>query len=32
MLETRGIAWPWLMHFLPDVVVFFSYALLRVKG
>jgi membrane protease YdiL (CAAX protease family) len=32
MLETRGIAWPWLIHFLPDVVIFLSYALLRVKG
>ncbi len=32
MLETRGIAWPWLIHFLPDVVIFFSYALLRMKG
>ena len=32
MLETRGFAWPWLIHFLPDVVVFFSYALLRVKA
>lgn len=32
MLETRGIAWPWLIHFLPDVVVFFSYALLRMKA
>lgn len=32
MLETRGIGWPWLIHFLPDVVVFFSYALLRMKA
>jgi membrane protease YdiL (CAAX protease family) len=32
MLETRGIAWPWLIHFLPDVVIFISYALLRVKA
>ena len=32
MLETRGIGWPWLMHFLPDVMIFFSYALLRVKA
>ena len=32
MLETRGIAWPWLIHFLPDVVIFLSYALLRVKA
>jgi membrane protease YdiL (CAAX protease family) len=26
MLETRGLAWPWFMHFVPDVVVFASYA------
>jgi len=28
MLETRGMLAPWIIHFLPDVVVFFSYALL----
>ena len=28
MLETRGFLWPWFIHFVPDVVVFFSYALL----
>ena len=27
MLETRGMVWPWLMHFVPDVFIFFSYAL-----
>jgi hypothetical protein len=27
MLETKGLFWPWLIHFLPDVVIFFSYAL-----
>jgi hypothetical protein len=32
MLETKGIAWPWLIHFLPDVVIFLSYALMRVKA
>jgi len=26
MLETKGFLWPWLIHFLPDVVIFFSYA------
>jgi membrane protease YdiL (CAAX protease family) len=32
MLETRGMLVPWLIHFLPDVVVFFSYALAFVKS
>lgn len=27
MLETKGFLWPWLIHFLPDVMIFFSYAL-----
>jgi membrane protease YdiL (CAAX protease family) len=27
MLETRGLFWPWLIHFVADVVVFLSYAL-----
>lgn len=27
MLETKGLLSPWLIHFLPDVVIFFSYAL-----
>ncbi len=30
MLETKGFVWPWIIHFVPDVVVFFSYALLFV--
>ena len=32
MLETRGFVWPWLIHFVPDAVIFFSYALLFVQG
>ncbi|MGB8984410.1 MAG: CPBP family intramembrane glutamic endopeptidase [Anaerolineales bacterium] len=32
MLETKGFVWPWTIHFLPDVVVFFSYALLYVQA
>ncbi len=32
MLETKGIAWPWIIHFAPDVVIFMSYALLFVKS
>jgi membrane protease YdiL (CAAX protease family) len=31
MLETKGFFWPWLIHFLPDVVIFFSYAVLWVR-
>jgi membrane protease YdiL (CAAX protease family) len=31
MLETKGFLWPWLIHFLPDVVIFFSYAMVWVK-
>ena len=27
MLETKGLLWPWFIHFVPDVVVFLSYAL-----
>jgi membrane protease YdiL (CAAX protease family) len=30
MLETKGFLWPWIIHFIPDVVIFFSYALLFV--
>jgi membrane protease YdiL (CAAX protease family) len=26
ILETKGIFWAWFIHFLPDVVIFFSYA------
>jgi hypothetical protein len=32
MLETRGMRWPWLIHFFPDVVIFISYALLYVQS
>jgi CAAX protease family protein len=31
MLETRGFLWPWLIHFLPDVVIFFSYAIVWIR-
>lgn len=31
MLETKGMLWPWFIHFVPDVVIFFSYALLFVR-
>jgi membrane protease YdiL (CAAX protease family) len=31
MLETKGILWPWTIHFVPDVVIFSSYALLYVR-
>lgn len=31
MLETGGFLWPWLIHFLPDVVIFSSYAVLWVQ-
>jgi len=27
MLETRGLVWPWFIHFVPDVVIFASYAI-----
>jgi membrane protease YdiL (CAAX protease family) len=32
MLETKGFFWPWLIHFVPDTVVFFSYSLLFVRS
>ena len=32
MLETKGFVWPWLIHFVPDMVIFFSYALLFVRA
>jgi hypothetical protein len=32
MLETKGLLWPWIIHFAPDVVIFMSYALLFVKS
>jgi hypothetical protein len=31
MLETKGIIWAWFIHFLPDVVIFFSYAIVWIK-
>jgi membrane protease YdiL (CAAX protease family) len=31
MLETKGFLWAWFIHFLPDVVVFVSYAMLWIK-
>lgn len=31
MLETRGMLSAWTIHFFPDVVIFFSYALAHVK-
>lgn len=27
MLETRGLFWPWFIHFVPDVVIFVFYAM-----
>ena len=32
MLETKGFLWPWIIHFVPDVVIFISYALLFVQS
>jgi membrane protease YdiL (CAAX protease family) len=31
ILETKGLWWAWLMHFVPDVVIFASYAILWVQ-
>jgi membrane protease YdiL (CAAX protease family) len=31
MLETRGMLWAWFIHFVPDVVIFASYAVLFVQ-
>ncbi len=28
ILETRGLWWAWFMHFVPDVIIFASYAIL----
>jgi len=28
ILETKGLAWAWFIHFVPDVVIFASYAIL----
>jgi membrane protease YdiL (CAAX protease family) len=27
MIETKGMLWPWFMHFVPDVVVFYYWGL-----
>ena len=32
MLETKGLLWPWFIHFLADVVVFLYYALTFVRA
>ena len=32
MFETKGFLWSWIIHFFPDAVIFFSYALLFVRG
>jgi len=32
MLETKGLLWSWFIHFVPDVLIFFSYALLFVQS
>lgn len=32
MLETRGLLAPWIIHFVPDAVIFFSYALIWSGG
>lgn len=32
MLETRGLSWPWFIHFLPDAVIFFSYAVVFLQN
>lgn len=32
ILETRGLLWAWLIHLLPDIVIFTSYAIGWVQG
>jgi len=32
MLETKGMLCPWIIHFVPDVVIFCSYALMFVRS
>jgi membrane protease YdiL (CAAX protease family) len=32
MLETKGLAWPWTIHFLPDAVIFAGYAVAWFRG
>lgn len=27
MLETKGMLWAWIIHFVPDIFIFFSYAM-----
>ncbi|HEX2695726.1 MAG TPA: hypothetical protein VHP61_08215 [Acidobacteriota bacterium] len=31
MLETKGLLWPWFIHFVPDVIVFLFYAMTWVQ-
>ncbi|MEW6367667.1 MAG: CPBP family intramembrane glutamic endopeptidase [Acidobacteriota bacterium] len=31
MLETKGLLWPWFIHFVPDAVIFATYAILWVQ-
>jgi hypothetical protein len=31
LLETKGMAWAWLMHFMPDAVIFASYCVVWVQ-
>ncbi|MCX6538504.1 MAG: hypothetical protein NT151_06160 [Acidobacteria bacterium] len=32
IVETRGFAWAWFIHFVPDVVIFVSYAVFWMKA
>jgi membrane protease YdiL (CAAX protease family) len=32
LLETRGIGWAWFIHFVADLPIFFTYALLWLRG
>jgi membrane protease YdiL (CAAX protease family) len=31
MLETKGLLWPWFIHFVPDVIIFASYAIVYAR-
>jgi hypothetical protein len=31
MIETKGFLWPWVIHFMPDLVIFFSYAIIWIR-
>jgi membrane protease YdiL (CAAX protease family) len=31
MLETKGLFWAWVIHFLPDVMIFLSYAIIWIR-